>query len=229
MTVPGRFAAIGVVASSLLWSMATHAGQPCEVVPMPCTFEAVPFRFTVVDAEARRPLADVHALAEWQVHGPGGRLNGPLMVLDAMSDPDGVLKFPGWGPSEGPWDGIGIGRDPVITLFKSGYKTDILDNGYRGPARERERVRRATHDGRTYPLERFVGTPREWVRELKKVRDGVAMPRSNERTLRFRAHYLRRLELIAAERDKFPPEALQIGEFAWHLDRELKFLREGHR
>jgi hypothetical protein len=63
MTVPGRFAAIGVVASSLLWSMATHAGQPCEVVPMPCTFEAVRFRFTVVDAETRRPLADVHALA----------------------------------------------------------------------------------------------------------------------------------------------------------------------
>ena len=225
-----RFAAAtAAVASTLLWSVATHAGQPCEVVPMPCTFEAVPFRITVVEAESRRPLADVHALAEWQVHGPGGRLNGPLMVLDAMSDSDGVLKFPGWGPIEGPWDGIGIGRDPVITLFKSGYKTDFLNKGYRGPARERERVRRATHDGRTYPLERFVGTPEEWMVELRRVWHGVATPRSEERTLRFRAQYLRRLELVAAERDKFPPVELQPGKFAWHLDRELTFLREGHR
>jgi hypothetical protein len=153
-------------------------------------------------------LVDVHALAEWQVHGPGGGLNGPLMVLDAMSDPDGVVKFPGWGPIEGPLDGIGIGRDPVITLFKSGYKTAFLNNGYRGPAREQERVRRATHDGRTYPLERFVGTPREWVGELEN---------------------LRRMELVAAERDKFPPDELRPGKFAWHLDRELRFLREGHR
>ncbi len=73
----GRLAAILVVVSSLLWTIATHAGQACEIVPMPCTFEAVPFRFTVVEAESRQPLADVHALAEWQVHGPGGRQAAP--------------------------------------------------------------------------------------------------------------------------------------------------------
>jgi hypothetical protein len=151
------------------------------------------------------------------------------MVLDVRSDPEGVLKFPGWGPIEGPWDGIGIGRDPVITLFKSGYKAAILNNGYLPPAREQERVRRATQDGRMYELERFVGTPEEWMAELRRVWHGVATPRSEERTLRFRAQYLHRLELVAAERDKFPLGERQPGKFAWHLDRELTFLREGRR
>src|SRR5262245_21623186 len=88
------------------------AGQLCDILPMPCTFESPALKFIVVDAETRAPLVDVHALAEWQVHGYGGRLNGPLIVMDAVSRSDGVLAFPAWGPIEGPADGIGIGRDP---------------------------------------------------------------------------------------------------------------------
>ena len=135
-----------------------QAEQPCEVVPMPCTFEALPFKFTVIDAETRQPLADVHALAEWQTHGPGGRLNGPLMALDAVSDPGGLLSFPGWGPIQGPVTGIGIGRDPVITLFKTGYKALVINNGSPPGTRETQRVRRFGQNGRTYALEAFRGT-----------------------------------------------------------------------
>jgi acyl-coenzyme A synthetase/AMP-(fatty) acid ligase len=50
--------------SSVLWPLWVQADQPCEVVPMPCTFEALAFEFRVVDAETRQPLPDVHALAE---------------------------------------------------------------------------------------------------------------------------------------------------------------------
>src|SRR5437667_7675538 len=76
---------------SLVSPIAAAPEQPCEVVPMPCTFEGLPFKITVIDAETRKPLADVHALAEWQIHGAGGRLNGPLMVLDATSGRDGEI------------------------------------------------------------------------------------------------------------------------------------------
>ena len=91
---------------------------------MPCTFEAPPFTLKVVDAETRRPLEGVHALAEWQTHGGwGGGLDGPLMVLDAASGAGGVLSLPGGGPLDGPLGDLGVGRDPVITLFKTGYRT----------------------------------------------------------------------------------------------------------
>jgi hypothetical protein len=31
--------------SSVLWPLWVQADQPCEVVPMPCTFEALAFEF----------------------------------------------------------------------------------------------------------------------------------------------------------------------------------------
>src|SRR5437667_9805137 len=86
-----RLAMTVAVLASLVWPVAAAPDQPCEVVPMPCTFEGLPFKITVIDAETRQPLADVHALAEWQIHGAGGRLNGPLMVLDATSGRDGEI------------------------------------------------------------------------------------------------------------------------------------------
>ncbi len=215
--------------SSFLWPLWAQAGQPCEVVPMPCTFEALPFTFTVVDAETRQPLVDVHALAEWQKEGVGGRLNGPLMVLEAVSGPDGVLGFPGWGPIQGPVTGIGIGRDPIITVFKTEYKPLMINNGSPPGTKETQRVRRFGQDGRTYALERFRGRREEWLEQLHRVWLGVAVPRDAETTLKFREPYLNRLKRVSAERHKFPPEQQRGGSFFWHVDRELKLLQEGHR
>lgn len=210
-------------------SLAAGQGQSCEVIPMPCTFEGAPFKLIVVDAESRQPLADVHALAEWQMHGAGGRLNGSLMALDAVSGPDGVLSFQAWGPVQGPWLGLGIGRDPIITLFKTGYRALRINNGYLPPGRERERVRRFAQDGRTYALEPFRGTPEEWLAELDKVYLGFAGPRSDEDSPQIRAAYLNRLRRVAAERHKLPQGHRRVENFLWHLDRSLKFLQEGHR
>ena len=226
----GRWVAIAVLLiGGLLWPIGAQADQPCEVVPMPCTFEALPFKFTVVDGGTQQPVAGVHALAEWQVHGPGGRLNGPLMVLDAVSGGDGLLSFPGWGPTQGPLDGIGIGRDPVITLFKTGYKALEIYNGDPPGTKETQRVRRFGQDGRTYALEPFHGTPPEWLKELERVYAGRAFSRSDDQSLKFRTPYLTRLKLISAERDKTPADEQRVGRFFWHVDRTLKLLEEGHR
>src|SRR5262252_7876294 len=110
--MPYAFTVVSLVLFVLTIPLPAAAGQLCDIFPMPCTFESPAFKFIGVDAETQAPLADVHALAEWQVHGPGGRLNGPLIVMDAVSLSDGVFAFPAWGPIEGPADGIGIGRDP---------------------------------------------------------------------------------------------------------------------
>src|SRR5712691_11750842 len=97
---------------TLVWPLWAQAEQPCDVVSMPCAFEALPFKLTVVDAKTQHPLPDVHALAEWRMEGVGGRANGPLMVKDTVSGSDGLISFDAWGPIQGPWTGLVIGCKP---------------------------------------------------------------------------------------------------------------------
>jgi len=206
---------------------AADTGQACEVIPMPCTFEAQPFKLRVIDAETQKPLADVHALAEWRMEGAGGRANGPLMVKDALSDADGQVSFDGWGPIQGPWTGLVIGSDPVVTLFKSGYKSALLNNGYLPPSRERERIRRFVRRDVTYALEPFRGTPEEWVKELDRIYAGRAFPRSDDQSLQFRDQYLNRLRRVWIERQSV--SARTERDLFWFIERAMRFLEEGHR
>ena len=224
-----RLAMVLLVTGSLLLPLGAHADQPCDAVSMPCTFEGLPFKLKVVDADTHQPLADVHALAEWRMEGVGGRANGPLMAKDTVSGSDGLISFEAWGPIEGPWTGLMIGSDPVVTLFKTGYKALVLNNGYLPPGRERERVRRFVRKDSTHALEPFRGTPEEWLKELQRVYAGRSLSRSDDQSLKFRVPYSNRLKLISNERDKTPADERRVGRFFWHVDRELKFLEEGHR
>jgi hypothetical protein len=208
---------------------AAGAGQLCETVPMPCTFEAPPFSVTVIDADTKQPLPDVHGLAEWQMYGGLGRLNGPVMALSTVSGPDGVLRFPGWGPIQGSVLGLGVDEDPVVTLFKSGYRPRELYNRHLPMGKERERVRPFRQDGETFTMEVFRGTPEEWLESLGRVAIGRAVPRNDEDSLRFREAYLSRLRRVSSERSRLPLERQPFENFFWHVDRSLKFLEEGHR
>src|SRR3989449_5266621 len=44
-----RWALATLLIASVVWPHAADSDQPCEVVPMPCTFESLPFKFNVVD------------------------------------------------------------------------------------------------------------------------------------------------------------------------------------
>ena len=222
-----RWALGTLLIASVVWPHAADSDQPCEVAPMPCMFESLPFKFKVVDAETHQPLADVHALAEWQTEGVGGRANGPLMVRDTVSGSDGLISFEAWGPIEGPWTGLVIGSDPVVTLFKTGYKAMILNNGYLPPGRERERVRRFVRKDSTHALEPFRGTLDERIQELKKVYRGAAFPRSDDQSLRFRGPYLNRLRRVWAERDRVPEQYLDRPGFFWFVREHMKDLEDG--
>jgi len=209
----------------LCWSTASYAGQACEVVPMPCRFEAPAFHIRLRDAETKSPLVDVHALAEWQSYGAGGRLDGPVMVLDGTSGPEGVIRFRAWGPIEGPGLGLGVGRDPVITLLKAGYEILMIGNRYVGPGREREQVRRFSRDGETFALRPFTGTPEQRLGQLRKVWLGIAVSRTDEETLKFREPYLNRLRRVALERERIgSSRPRDVETFLRNLDRELELL-----
>src|SRR5262245_31028946 len=228
-TMPCMLGLVSLLLFISMIALPVAADQPCDTAPIPCMFESPAFTFTVVDAETRRPLADVHALVEWQVHGLGGRLNGPLMVMDAVTQSDGVLAFPAWGPMEGPPGGIGIGRDPIITVFKTGYKALLINNASPPGTKETERVRRFYRDGGTFALEPFRGTPEDWLKELDRVYAGIAFPRSDEQSLQFRTEYLNRLRRVWAEREKIPASVRKERDFFWFVEGRMKFLEEGRR
>lgn len=191
-----------------------------------CVYESPGFRIAVADRETGQPLADVHALAEWQMYGSHGR-NGPLMVQDAVTGSDGVIAFPPWGPIRDSTAGLVLNHDPVISLFKPGYKVLTIFNV--PGTDETARVRGLRQDGQTYFLEPFRGTPEEWVEELEKVWVGRATPRSDEQTLKFRGPYANRVRYVRAEREKVPARFRSPGQFFSSVEAVLRFFEEGHR
>jgi len=149
------------------------------------------------------------------------QISGARML---MTGADGYVRFSPWGPVEGSVLGLGPGRDPVISLFKSGYEALIVENPTSSFGDEHVRTRRAGQDGRTYSLRPFRGTPREWLQQLRLVWIGRAVARNQETTLKFRTPYLRRMRLVSAERVNVPAKDAPYESFFWHVDRELKLL-----
>ena len=220
-----RAIGIGLLLAGLAVARPAEANILCRWFGY-CVYESPGFRFTVVDKETGRPLADVHALAEWQSYAMWGR-NGPLMVQDAVSGRDGLLTFSAWGPIRGYRDGLVLNHDPVITLLKPGYKASIIFNV--PGTDETERVRGFREDGQTFGLEPFRGTPDEWVEQLDEVWSGRAFPRDDEQTLKFRDPYLNRVRRVWAERDTVPERQRSRPGFFGFVERAMRFLEEGHR
>jgi hypothetical protein len=188
-----------------------------------CLYESPGFRFRVVDAETKQPLADVHALAEWVMEGAHGR-NGPLMVQDAVSGADGWLTFPAWGPTRGYRSGLVLNLDPGITLFKPGYKTRLLQNAYPPETTETTRVRGFGQDGEDIALERFREAIASWVKQLEH----AAYPRikgrsSEDQVLAFRASYLNRVRRVWSEVRKLPQDLPEVGKLSRDLADDLRF------
>jgi hypothetical protein len=192
-----------------------------------CLYESPGFRFRVVDAETKQPLADVHALAEWVLEGPHGR-NGPLMVQDAVSGTDGWMRFPAWGPVRGYRTGLVLNLDPAITLFKPGYKTRLIQNAYPPDTTETSRVRRFGEDGKDMALNPFQGTSAEWIEELRAAVYPATLGRpSDEQLLKFRASYLNRAVRVRIEVARLPQERRDVEGFSWSLGRTINFYESG--
>jgi hypothetical protein len=229
---PLRLVGVLVGLSLFLTARAAEANVLCALFSY-CLYEGVPFTIRVVD-QTGQPLAEVHALAEWVQWGMHG-VGPPLMVQEAVSGPDGVLAFPGWGPLRGSPEGLAGARDPIITLFKPGFllspsqgllgRQAILNRLSKGTD-ERTRVRRFTDDGRTVAMEPFRGTADEWVKELDGAHRSTG---ADEVFLRYRVPYLNRLRRLLAEQDQLPRKYQELGQIFWDIQRQIRFLEEGTR
>jgi len=195
-----RLAAVALVLLAPLLGPRAVEAQPCKF-PIPCRYEGPAFTLTVVDAETGRPVADVHALAEWQNYGMHG-LGGPFLVQDAVSATDGVLRFPKWGPIRGYLSGLVGGNDPVVSLFRPGYEVAVEHN--KRIVVETEKVRRFSQDGATIRLVPFRAPPRSWIHQLRTVAHPQVSPISDDSLLQFRGPYLNRFQRVWTEVQLLP-------------------------
>lgn len=166
-----------------------------------CMYESPGFKIRIVDQDGK-PLTGVHGLAAWIQYGSHGT-GGPLMALDAMSGADGVLTFPAWGPLKGSSAGIEIALAPGISLFKPGYKHQIINNA--SSLDERARVRPFTRDGQTFKMEVFNGNTTVWRQELFDAAYPTLMERVGATDRKdVRGAYLRRKRLVRIEAERLP-------------------------
>ncbi len=133
------------------------------------TYTAEPITAVVVDADTKKPLDGVVVVANWQLESgtPAGSLEvGQLMVMEAVTGPDGKFTFPGFGPKT-VWNRYLVDRDPQLLLFKPGYEYRRLLNPYSSDWALRTRpMRRSVWDGKVIELKPFRGTAAEYAEHV---------------------------------------------------------------
>lgn len=136
-------------------------------------FSAEPITATIVDAETKQPLKDVIVVAHWQLV-EGGFLDssvpaGELMVMETVTDKNGVFHFPEWGPK---YEIMGRmkNEDPEIIIFKPGYVFKVLANEWISTEiRDYRALRSSDWDGKTIELEQFEGSDKEYANKLSSM------------------------------------------------------------
>ncbi len=188
-----------------------------------CIYESPGFKIRVVDKETGKPLADVHAFAEWMQYGYQGT-GGPLMAIDPVSGDDGVLTFRKWGPINGSSAGLVLDQDPVITLFKSGYVALTINN--MPGTDERARVRGFNRADQTFKMEVFRGSTADWLQILKNIAySPLGGSDSGKDAEQVRGAYRRRQQLIRTEATKITRDN-DVDLLLDNLDRSMRLLEK---
>lgn len=137
----------------------------------PLTYSADPIEAKVIDADTKQPLEGVIVTANWQLesgNAGGSFVVGQMMVMEALTNKEGVFHFPAWGPLK-LRQGVMSLNDPQLLLFKSGYAYRRLNNYREGVSLEglwRAPVRSSQWNGKTIELKPFKGPLAEYKRHF---------------------------------------------------------------
>lgn len=150
----------------------------CGCGPAVLTYSATPFQIKVVDADTGLPLEGVIANALWRLETRDGHNLGHFMATEAVSDKDGVVRMPGWGPLQVPKQRGGYysqGRfdpnQPSLQLYKQDYHffdtVPSSESAYlNDPSWSGDSVRHAEWDNRVIRLMPFSGTKEVYMNHL---------------------------------------------------------------
>jgi len=221
---------VGLLLASVLGLSASALGQNDKSDPLcphivACLYEAPAFSIRVVDQQTGQPLAHVHAIATWLVYD---RHWGIMMTLEAVSGPDGQLSFPAWGPVKSGVEGMVSGRDPLISLFRPGYRARLIHNATPMGRPDAARVHGFEQAGNTFELVPFQGVPTDTLADLRRADDafdGASL--GQKAALRFRQAYVRRLRLIQVEVERLPRGTPQVERYLKILGDDIRFYEAG--
>lgn len=194
-----------------------------------CKYEAPAFNIRIVEDKTGQPLAEVHAIATWVVYG-GPRRRGLLMVLEAVSGPDGVLSFPSWGPIYAAVEGVMPGSDPMISVFRPGYRAQMIHNATPLDLTDTARVRAFDQNGATFRMRPVQDKPADILSELRKARDpfdGTMVSEYDPRA--FQNIYLKRLRLVRSEVEGLPHRGPDYETLLWGLNADIHLFDGGGR
>jgi hypothetical protein len=150
------------------------------------------------------------------------------MAVEAVSTSDGLLSFQAWGPLRSFSEGIQPGVDPVITLYRAGYRAKLLYNATPPEEPHTARMRAFQEPGKTITMAPFQGrTPAEKVASLWEAAsplDGGNVSRHDSESIRM--IYVRRWKRIRTEAEQLPlvPE---VRTLLWQLDATIKTIATG--
>ena len=162
-----------IVLSSISWSCLRHVFLALALLGLTsCAglsqryYSAEPIEAWVVDEKTGKPLEGVIVVAHWKLmRGTvAGRVPaGTMMLLETVTDANGRFSFPAWGPLENASEGILDHEDPMLILFKSGYRQTGLSNHYGIRAEDKPSKRKSEWSGKTIKMTRFEGTPEQYA------------------------------------------------------------------
>ena len=157
---------------NLIVGIGIALGVPLLTVFAPLVYFGLPVTSSVVDAASGQPVAGVTVIAKCTMKGGHGVTTGQAMVMEAVTDKDGVFHFPWWGPS------FASGRlrateCPGLHFFKTGYSFAFRGNDglatleYRTPPM----VHYLDHQDVPVKMEKLTGGVEEEFKEYKKLND----------------------------------------------------------
>lgn len=146
----------------------------------PLTYSAKEIRGQIVDDDTSEPLEEVVIVAQWILYhigmGHGGH-KSRIHIHETVTDKQGHYVIPAWGPKvRAPLSEL-TDRDPVLSIFKSGYTPTGLLN-----AREsKESLRVSDWDGKVIRLKRVSDQELEqYASRLISLYDGLVEDMRND-------------------------------------------------
>lgn len=140
------------------------------------TYSAKEIHGKIVDADTGQPLEGVNIVAQWQIERKWvGDDKALLYVTEAVTDKEGNYSFPARGPILLPLlADFGEGHDPLLSIFKSGYEVEFLDNSTLSGSRDRlTPLGEFKWNGGTTRLKKGRGSPRDYWWRVNSMSGGL--------------------------------------------------------